>query len=152
MERYSGEMGSKITGQLTLEYVQEDSMQPFKKSKLLSARQRAALRREQLADMPTQITRVVRPFETEPILPLDAQGRPYVRIESQERDTLKLVEQAVDQYVRARKTYPSVILLSAIRFLEIGFSLKYYYPLEVRGLAIPYRYDPAGAGYDVLCR
>jgi hypothetical protein len=91
--------------------------------------------------------------EQEPslVLPLDEEGRPFVRIDrSCENDTLALVEEAVTRYRAATGRNPGVVELSAFRMLTTGCWLHFYYPEN--GDPIPYRLSERGASFDVLVK
>lgn len=124
----------------------------------LKAALREAQRRAVLAEQPTVHTGAIRPvqrmpvspYTTKPLLPLDELGRPYVAITSEREETALLVRQAVERYHSLQGCYPSVVLLSAFRYLTVGLWMGYYYP-GGQAKPIPYGYEPNGT-YDVLCR
>lgn len=115
-----------------------------------------AEKREMYADAPTQITGAIRPIPaqpkvTRPMLPVDTQGRPYIRLHNPYEDTQVLIEAAVAHFIYLTGTRPSVICLSAMRYFTYGIWEHYYYP-PARGMdAIPLACEGTPE-YDVLVR
>lgn len=111
---------------------------------------------EALCVAPTQITEALQPLKRVEIprltLPLDELGRPFLKMVNSDARTLDLIEEAVEQFHRLTWAYPTVILLSGLRFLEV-YSNKHYFPLN--GPPIPYDYEQnceLDTQYDVLVR
>lgn len=109
-----------------------------------------------IAETPTQVTDAIRPIQaspkiTRPMLPLDCQNRPYVKIRDHDIDTLKLVERAVQHFYKLEQRYPFCIPLSAIRYLHIGAVMKFYW-VPGTNEKIPYAYEKGNHDYDVMAR
>lgn len=121
-------------------------------------RMRATLRQlTDISEQPTQRTGAIHLIQgaakvTKPLLPLDRSGRPYAKIRSSNIDTLKLVEEVVQQFYEIEGRWPREIVLIASRYLHIGAKMKYYFVPVVAGhnIRIPYVYQPGGD--DVIAR
>src|SRR5579871_4206122 len=119
---------------------------------------RAEAHTEEIAieDMPTAAHAAVQPSTAiVPLgLPVDALGRPCLKVVNPFESTVALVEAAIVRFREAQGCYPSVILLSAFRYLTYGMMQEYYYCYPAgnhRIIRIPYSYD-GSVDYDVLCR
>lgn len=89
---------------------------------------------------------------TGPCLPIDSEGRPYLKIVNPFQETIYLVEAAVHRYIELHKLYPAVILLSALRYLNQMQTVEHYYPRDLGQKPIPYSYEPSNVQYDILLR
>lgn len=85
--------------------------------------------------------------ETGPCLPVDAYGRPYLKVVDFFAYTYDLVVEAVRCFHQLSKGYPTVILLSASRYRSMTDS----YFLARPGVRIPYDCENSN-DYDVLLR
>lgn len=93
-------------------------------------------------DLPTMPIRV--PKVTERLLPLDKQGRPYLKRADQDRPLLDLCEVVIREYHQVSGEYPAELVLSAFRFLNLDpVSARFggFYTTDAKML-IPYVYDP----------
>jgi hypothetical protein len=110
--------------------------------------------------MPTQITDAIKPVQpmakvTKPMLPLDAQNRPYVVMADFTQATQDLIEEAVKGFYEIQHVYPTVICLSAFRYLTYGMQTRLYQPTEKGVNPIPLIYEGYFGDlidYDVLAR
>lgn len=146
---------------------------PIKLQQLLDEKQtrrgKSITRDVPIEDRPTQIIEVIqRPVITQPLpafdepiieaaqqRPLrDAQGRFYVYVNNPYEETYALADALVARYYEYTGVYPTIILLSALRYLTDGRRMQHYYSKYSRKhdtFRIPFEYD-GSVYYDVLCR
>jgi len=125
----------------------------------LPPRLRAALREQQrLAEQTTLQTPAVRLPSIPPavqasgrMLPLDQQGRPYLKIVNPYENTLTLVEAAVQRFYELQGCYPVEIILSPFHFLTYGMAFEYFYTRGRQPVRIPFICEN-NCSYDVLVR
>lgn len=94
---------------------------------------------------------VVRSESTDPMLPIDVQGRQYLLSHNPYEPTLLLVSALVREFRRKTGSYPTEICLCYCRYDEdcFGQAWQHYY---LSGSArIPYR-RAANASYEVMVR
>lgn len=102
--------------------------------------------RMQTTDSMQQLSRTTRPM-----LPLDVTGRPYIMV-SDSKDTLTLIKELVASYFAYQQTYPSVILLSPLRYLMLVGKATHY---QINDNFISLKFDDASyveSDFDVLVR
>lgn len=117
--------------------------------RLLAERQ---TRPQQIIDTDTQILavnpRALVPVET---LPMDNQGRRFVRVINPYEHTFDLTEALVDRFYGLQGYEPSEIVLSVPRYFTFGRAAKFFYSKRVG--AIPIRFKCEGSfQYDVIVR
>lgn len=98
-----------------------------------------------LDDMPTMPISTGRHKTTERLLPLDKQGRPYLKKTNQERSLLDLCDEIIYEYHYISGEYPVELVLSAYRFLNLdATSARFggFYTADAKML-IPYVLDPS---------
>ena len=95
---------------------------------------------DRLATVP--IPTPARVTETEKLLPLDKNNRPFLLSNDAESDTAWLVWSLVEQYRAIEKSYPSAIVLSGMRYVQCMATktIKHYYPVEINKKRIPYMF------------
>lgn len=85
------------------------------------------------------------PKHTERLLPLDAQGRPYLKKAGTDRALLELCDEIIREYRFLAGEYPAEIVLSAFRYLMLDPVSKRFggYCTFNGDMYIPYTYDAA---------
>ena len=80
--------------------------------------------------------------ETEKLLPLDKNNRPFLLSNDAESDTSWLVWSLVEQFKAIEKSYPSAIVLSGMRYVQCMATrtVKHYYPIEINQKRIAYKF------------
>lgn len=126
---------------------------------------KTVLERYVLAEQPTERTTAVRLPKvttklpaTEPLLPLDDLGRPYLisRVKWDGRyllwdDTIYHTYRLVKLYHEISKgRYPLEIVLPAARYFVRR--CENFYPIEKSARPIPFRYENYDASYEILVR
>lgn len=127
-----------------------------------------ALERLAVAELPTQHTEAIRRLPkvtaklpvTEPLLPLDKFGRPYLISFARRAhiygtlwdDTICQCEELVERYRQlSRGRYPREILLNANRYFVRR--CERFYPFDdIRARPILFKYEDAAASYEILVR
>jgi hypothetical protein len=98
---------------------------------------------QDIALQETHVTNAVRPG-----LPKDDQGRPFLLTDQKSGETLDLVERMVALFMQLEGRFPTIIKLSAFRYLTYGMLVKYY----LKGAEhIRYTYEE-GCTYEVMVK
>lgn len=94
-------------------------------------------------DMPTVPIRA--PKTTERLLPLDAQGRPYLKKSGQDRRLLDVCDEIIREYRFLAGEFPAELVLSAFRYLTLDHVSRRFggYCTSNGDMYIPYAYDAA---------
>ena len=92
----------------------------------------------------THVVEAIRPGS----LPRDSQGRPFLLTDQKAEETLDLVERMIELFMQLEGRFPTIIKLSAFRYLTYGMLVKYY----LKGAEhIRYTYEE-GCTYEVMVK
>lgn len=94
---------------------------------------------DEMPTMPIPISKI-----TKRLLPLDKQGRPYLKRAEKDRSLLDLCDELIQQYRLLSGEYPAELVLSAFRYLTLDPVSKRFggfYTPDAK-LLIPYMFDP----------
>jgi hypothetical protein len=114
--------------------------------------------RREISEAPTQITDAINLSQIQPspkitrkMLPVDDQGRPFIKIRSNDIDTLKLIEMVTKYFYQVERHFPFCIPLSTMRYLHLGAAMQFYW-VPGTNEKIPYAYEEGNHDYDVMAR